>query len=59
VDRGKKSDIGFINGSQLFYKENLLFDMPLNHHMYQGAVEGYRVPDIKDKMPRWRETVCR
>ena len=59
VDRGKKADIGFINGSQLFYQDNLLFDMPLNHHMYQGAVEGYRVPDIKDKMPRWRETVCR
>jgi hypothetical protein len=56
-DRGKESDIGFIYGSQLTYKNKTLFDMPINQHMYQGSVEEYRVPDIKDKMPRWCETV--
>lgn len=57
VDRNKSKDIGFIYGSQLTYKDDILFDMPLNKHMYQGAVEGYQVPNIKDKMPRWKETL--
>ncbi len=56
-DNGTEADIGFIYGSQLTYKNKTLFDMPINQHMYQGAVEEYRVPDIKDKMPRWRETI--
>jgi hypothetical protein len=59
VDRGAEADMGFIYGSQLDYRGETLFDMPLNNRMYQGAVEGYRVPEGKDKMPRWRETVRR
>lgn len=55
-DRGDQLEYGFINGCQSTYDGKVLFDMPVNSHMYQGPVT-FRVPDIKDKMPRFHEII--
>lgn len=45
-------EFGFLYGITLEHAGRTLFDMPLNHEMYQGP-GSFRVPAIKDKMPRW------
>ena len=54
MDRGGEVEFAAMNVSRVMYGGKTLFDMPLNKHMYQGPGE-YRVPAIKDKMPRWHE----
>ncbi len=58
VDRGNEQEIGLISGSRLCWKKDVLFDMPISEHMYQGPVD-YEVPDRKDRMPRWHEVIRR
>ncbi len=59
IERQNETEMGFINASQLVYSGQTLFAMPLNEHMYQGAVEEFRVAQARDKMPRWREAIAR
>ena len=56
-------ELGFMYGCVATFTGKTLFDMPLNQHptmfsetIYPGAKE-FRVDQIKDKMPRWHETV--
>jgi len=56
-------EVGLMYGCALEFEGRTLFDMPLNQHpgmfsetLYPGAKE-FRVDQIKDKMPRWHETV--
>ena len=49
-DRGH--EFGFLYGCALEHAGRTLFNMPLNREMYQGQGD-FRVPEIKDKMPRW------
>lgn len=56
MEKGGEAEFGAMNVSRVLYDGKALFDMPLNKHMYQGPGE-YRVPAIKDKMPRWQEVV--
>jgi len=44
-------EVGFVYGSALEFAGQTLFDMPLNHDMYQG-IDDFRLPEIKDKIPR-------
>ena len=57
VDRGQAREIGLISGSRLSWEGDVLFDMPISEHMYQGPGP-YEVPDRKDRMPRWHEVVA-
>ena len=59
IERADATEIGFINAMQLDYADKTLFAMPLNEHMYQGSVEGFRVEKARDKMPRWHERIAR
>jgi len=56
VDRDGQREIGLISGSRFCWDKEVLFDMPKAAHMYQGPVD-YEVPDRKDRMPRWHETL--
>jgi hypothetical protein len=56
VERGKELEYGFINSCRLIYNEKIVFDMPINTQMYQGLID-FRVPELKDKMPRYHEVV--
>ena len=56
VERGGQREIGLLSGSRLCWNDDVLFDMPVAEHMYQGPVD-YGVPDRKDRMPRWHEVM--
>ena len=56
IDDNKEFEYGLINGCQVIYDGIKLFDMPFNTQMYQGPIQ-YKVPDLKDKMPRYHDIV--
>jgi len=58
LERDRGREIGLLSGSRLCWNDEVLFDMPLAEHMYQGPVD-YAVPDRKDRMPRWHQVLER
>ncbi len=59
IEDDKTIEYGFINASVIGYDGKPLFEMPIQHEMWQGASAGYAVPDLRDRMPVYSDKAAK